>query len=942
MSTTDSNLIRPGECEIPFPVPPLVRTYRIYIPLADLAAPKGDTPIGPPQTTGTNLRFNGSRAARADRAVDVFGGIPLNALDTADNPAWTEPMLAAIEVRDPAAVIRSMSVQEGGKPIALSIAPDHVTELLDTGSTLAVRSDGGFVRLKLSADAKKPLVHVVPDLQAFLSNPSAPLPDGRRRAIRLSQTELTKLVEGKPVVSGSGANATVLMRIINGGLAADAGDESTRSTTGTTTPPPPPPGGTTGNVPPPPGTTSSPPPTPAPPALALLLPLDQTWLLKTYERGRLASSISLIPQEEVTIDIYSWDRRKTSREETTSFDSEVNAESQSLDRDTRDVFGELSKTGNFGWGLNGSYSGYGVSVGGNVNNGTTLNNITRNTLQNFHEQTTKASAKVHSSRQLKITESTEQGSETRVTRKLRNSNLCHPVTFHYFELVARYGVTTGYVKNETVFVLLVDNPLARPLYDIDYVRTYESVIRGALLDPAVASGLEAARVLWMLSHSAPVICNDCPCPEDLIGSENTNDFVQAVNAVKALGTAVSTSLRDAVTFSWTTFFFTLIPPSVPPTAHGALPVNVDLALRRTMFVDYIEQAAPGLLAGIAATCAPLLASTSATAAQLVAFANQFGALDPAGIDSALTPDADLQTRIKGLIEARVRTAYAGMAKSTVIAMMNGNRTGNAFIDSLVDTWNQLTLNENNAAGAIANAIIGSLGLSPGFGSSDGNGVKQLFKSTTTALATWTSDNTKSETAAAEAKRSHQAAFTSVFPAANVLAAQERFDALVRHLRANADYYANVMVTDMVSRGQFPVPTELLPFIGFVALQPMTVVRGRLAYPIDLSSAAQFAAARALLQGVIDAIPNDTATGEITLPTPGFVVEPKLSCCSACEDFVEESRKIELDLKTAQADKEKWEATRRAKRVNQATPDLDPFDPIQPSLKISVDQVPPTA
>jgi hypothetical protein len=219
-------------------------------------------------------------------------------------------------------------------------------------------------------------------------------------------------------------------------------------------------------------------------------------------------------------------------------------------------------------------------------------------------------------------------------------------------------------------------------------------------------------------------------------------------------------------------------------------------------------------------------------------------------------------------------------------------------------------------------------------------VASRFTVAAAALTRWTGAADEDEAAAEEARRNHQTTFTTVFPPANVLAAQERFNALVLHLRANADYYANVIVTDMVSRGQFPVPTELLPMAGFVALQPMTVVRGRLAYRIDVTSSTQFDAARKLLQGVIDSIPDDTQGDEVTLPTPGFVVEPKLSCCSACEEFVEESRNVELTLRTAQADQEKWESARREARLSQATPDLEPFDPIAPNFRVTVENEPP--
>lgn len=967
MTTTTPNLMLPGECELPFPVPPIERTYRIYLPLLDLAAPGSKTEIGPPHGPAGSIGLNVAMAARAERAADVFNGIPLNALETAEDPRWHEPALKPIEVKDPAALVRAMSVQERGKPVALAMGIEHVTELLETGATFAPRAGGGLVRLALGSDAKQPLVHHVRDVQAFLGSPIAVLPDGRRRKLRLSQPALTKLAAGAPVVVGTGASATILLRMRNGGFTSDGGDDTL---TTTPPPPPPPPGfpgglpGTSTGAPPPPGfpggipgsqtTTTAPPPPPtnvppppptsgppptAPPQVAVLLPIDQKWHLKTYERGRLVSSISLTPQEEVTIDIFSWDRRKTSREDTTSFDTEINAESQSLDRDTRDVFGELSKSGNVGWGLNGSYSGYGISVGGNINNGATLNNISRNTLQTFHEETQKASAKVHSSRQLKITESTEEGRETRVTRKLRNSNLCHPVTYHYFELAARYEVTTGYVKDEAKFVLLVDNPLARPTYDVDYVRTYESVIRRALLEPAVASGLDAARILWTLSHASPVICNDCPCPEDLAESESTADFAQAVSAIRSLKVAVD-QLR-AIFFSWPTYFFTLIPPAVPPTAHGALPVDTNLALRQSVFLDAVDQAAPGLFSSLAAICGPFAGSGSVSAAQLATFASQLSSLDLAGIDAALAPDTDMQTRIKGLLEARVKSAYAGQAKQTALNAIANNRTGSQFIDTIVMTWNAATLTESSAADSLASAIVAAIAQSPGLGATDSNGVKQLAQAAKAAVAAWMAAARKDDDEAAQRRRDHRATFSSVFPAGNVLAAQERFDALQRHLRANADYYANVMVTDMISRGQFPVPIALLPYASFVSLQPIAVVRGRLAYAIDVSSP-QFATAAGLLKGIIDSLPTEAESDEISLPTPGFVVEPKLSCCSAGEDFVEESRRIELELKQAQADQAKSEARRREKRIDAATPDLEPFDPIQPSFRVSVQQEAPTA
>jgi hypothetical protein len=350
-------------------------------------------------------------------------------------------------------------------------------------------------------------------------------------------------------------------------------------------------------------------------------------------------------------------------------------------------------------------------------------------------------------------------------------------------------------------------------------------------------------------------------------------------------------------------------------------------LRQALFIDAVEQTGPGLLGQVFRLTAPFAGAGAVTAADLSGFASQFAVLDGAAIDAAVSPDDALQAQLKGLIEARVKGAYGGMAKATALDVIASNGTGNSWIDTIVNTWNANTLTESSAAGALANAIIADLSASPGFGGTDSGGAAAAFKAVTAALAAWTAGLATDAAAAAERRRDHQTAFADTFPPANVLAAQERFDALVRHLQANADYYANVRVTDMIARGQLAVPPELLQYFPFVALQPMTVVNGRLAYAVDLSSSPGFSPAEKLLQSVVDALPDDPEQGEISLPTPGFVVEPKLSCCSACEDFVENSRKIELDLKTAQADQAKWEASRRKARVDAA--ELGSFEPTEP-------------
>jgi hypothetical protein len=231
-----TNLLSPGECDKPFPVPPPTRTYRIYVPLTDLVT-TGGTPITSPHTIGTLLTFDPRSVALMDRAVDAFGGIPLNALDKAKDPRWSEPVLNPVIVSDPAALVRSMAIAQESGDVQLSLASTQISELLESGSTLAPRADGGFIRLKLAEGVKAPTMLHVSDFEAFLQEPSVVQPDGGRRRLKLTSAQLTSLASGRPVISGSGSNSLVLIRQYQP-ITPAAGNHFSRAMNGSSLAPP--------------------------------------------------------------------------------------------------------------------------------------------------------------------------------------------------------------------------------------------------------------------------------------------------------------------------------------------------------------------------------------------------------------------------------------------------------------------------------------------------------------------------------------------------------------------------------------------------------------------------------------------------------------------------------------------------------------------------------
>ena len=88
------------------------------------------------------------------------------------------------------------------------------------------------------------------------------------------------------------------------------------------------------------------PPTPGTGQVVLFLPWRQTWLLRGYSRGPLVTTLSLGPQEETTIEVFSWDRSRRSLEQSSSTDVEQSFESSDTTKDVVDVVKDMTRNEN--------------------------------------------------------------------------------------------------------------------------------------------------------------------------------------------------------------------------------------------------------------------------------------------------------------------------------------------------------------------------------------------------------------------------------------------------------------------------------------------------------------------------------------------------------------------------------------------------------------------
>lgn len=281
-------------------------------------------------------------------------------------------------------------------------------------------------------------------------------------------------------------------------------------------------------APPPPGSGYSSAPPAEPPAvnlprfpLVFYVPYLQDWTLNGYARGALLNTISMGPLEETSIEVFSWERHRRETEDTTGSETESSREGSVNNKDTLDVVDETRREN--GWkldvGVDVSYPG--VPIGGHVGFSLKdeLTKNTKNATQNINEATMKAATKIKSTRQTKVIETSEFGTETKVVRRLKNPNMGRTLNLDAFEVVAHFGVVTRLEKSGVRLAALAE------MYDFltpmltkgpgqkEAILSFEHVI-SPLIPANLKAGFAATRLLLASERLCAFKCAPvCKCEE---------------------------------------------------------------------------------------------------------------------------------------------------------------------------------------------------------------------------------------------------------------------------------------------------------------------------------------------------------------------------------------------------------------------------------------------
>lgn len=857
--------------------------------------------------------------------LTAMGGVPAGRFLDKSLSDLHEPLFTDIDV-DAEDVYRLIDTGQitlpGAKAVKVALTDQGKADLLARQPVVVrARVAGQDVLLRLNAGFNASAVPLhneynVGAASDFIANPFIEATDGSLLRVSLTAAQVKSLatigqanitVGGRKLLmrtqsdtgnqGGTVAYSASMQKIKNGGQVTDNNDGGTYTVpppntgggkgAGSGTPPPPTGGGTHVPPPPPPNTTgngtSKGPPAQNGLPLALYIPWRHRWILKGYSRGELLHSLALGPQEEVTLEISSWDRRKRSVEDSARSEFEQASEFTETSKDAQSVMREASNQTELGLTI-GAEVGFKIDVvnftgSSTANAKTAMANSSKNNLEILRESVAKASNKLKLERETKVSESSETGVENKVTRKVRNPNLCHTLTLNYHEVLAHYEIVTEFNKDDARLCVLDANPVQAEEFTYENIRYYESVLKRVLLLPDLAVGFDAARKLF--------------AQDQLCEARRRNEMCSAVAKVSTVddsGRQQLAALAQRAYDAYAGLKAARLNAAVVPSPWQILspwPVMTLLLLnaaevQKYMYLRRARSIAPHVFDVLAD-----MASNPQSDASVQSLAEALGSTTFSTIGtSAISQDKD--------------------AMYKVLRQDLGIPAPVIFTDIPEDTY---AVNDGGLLSML-----------------------NTFTESVRALG-----QAKELAAAKNAMEANQGAVQTDYSNKEIAEALESVQSLSNHLNRYRNYYRTCILTLMPFPDAFQNRLSMLPMIE---RRVLGFDNNDVALPVNAALDPRTDALFKVLVLENEELISARTSQQVTLPTSGIHVETRLGECCACEDYIDDLRSLDLrardadiDLKRETLAQQKVETERLRARL--AKGDLDDPASHPPVLRVEM-------
>lgn len=614
--------------------------------------------------------------------------------------------------------------------------------------------------------------------------------------------------------------------------------------------------------------------------LAMYLPYRQSWELLGYGRGPLADTLLLGPGETTTFEIRAWDRRRNDIETNVSAEIEQSSGSTTGGKDAYDIAEESARASQFKLSVEGKatyqFPGGSVTAGAGVNLASELSKKAQEARNQIKESTTQASNRLKATRTMRIATGSELGTESVRTRQIKNENAGHTLHLDLYELITTYDVTTELLKGSARLVVLVRNPLNLiQTISRDELRTYESALRRALLDPALVDGFDAARLIYAFEEAKRFLCRSFSCtPPPSANLTEPQESAEVAKLREALVAALKQVITAAGSLTRTAEIASL--HAYITSADDPTDVTLDDAVahfRRWLFQRYIREQDPGFVAALTdfwSNWIPDSEGTEQVQQRFVDFISSFE-FDTIAQASLATDDR----------------------KQRVLEYLYDE------LDKFGSTW--------SAAWDIEREY--------GFSTSDDAGVIAACKQVAAVAEAINTQKSREAnapsniaTALNEMTRTNDELVRATYPLRDVMSAYERCDALLSHMTHHLDHYLFAIWSAQRMTGARPdLKFPGLP-PGLIDPRPIGLVEGRLACVVNVDFTPElrkwFDDTITENPGLDELTDTDVDANKTTIKVKGRggILETRLGRCEGLEQWLQDTRNIERDRRKAEVEK----------------------------------------
>jgi len=615
-----------------------------------------------------------------------------------------------------------------------------------------------------------------------------------------------------------------------------------------------------------------PPKSPFPP-FTFCLVFEQEWYHKGYTRGERINTIGLAPGEELTLEVHSWTKETLKSERELAVEAEMTLSNRLTARDHLEVASKIATQTNAD--VNAKINvtmpveSIPVGVGAGANLGSAINTALDSTVQQTRESTKEAVNTLKSQRKLRIEEARETGRDEKQLRKVANTNRCHTLNIHYFEVMSNFEVTLKLADVVPCVLLSMPKDVVTPAW----VLCHEHILKTELLDKVFLPGFEAAKTLETKAALERIAEESPSLPPSNAPTAPTNRHEEEMQrhrqAILDTFNCLLENEEDAKDNI----------DQLSECGINIFCIGSELGLLVSRLPKLIYS---GLLRVNSSAFNALnrLRSDQNTTPALEAIRNFFTSVTPRDYQYNVITS----TLTKALDEI-------GIPEAIVNVIINYS-----LIDYVDDDCGLYV--------AVKAAYERLRGLEAALQSAD-------FEQ---QAAT-----TFEEGAASPVFAEPEAPISRLTRAE----AEVEFNRLKCHIEENRTHYFTAIWsrTDINLRR-----TSLFPQLDCLLQKtPIGFIEGKAAYPITQPELFERWFKFSDLEGIKEKWESTKREPlKVSLPTSGLITEATVGQCNACEDYIIESRLIDLRQRGALASQEEAEAKRREERIEAGQ--LDPFDP----------------